>query len=258
MKKIALTVIHLLLGTNLLFGQGGTAEQDRAREQVFAETKGKVEDEEYRKGRYIKSKSTTKLSAEDSAKLSPPLEDSARYAQFLNNKKTGIAKLLQSPICDRRVININDTKCLEAPQIIGNGSIYSFSERNHVDSLDIMLKGEELFVFNLGLMTEFGDVALETFDFIKDAKALKKFSIKKEISEISIQKKQFAEGVEIASRIYKNRVSAKADTTYLLRSVKFRYIDGFGRGGMFSEIIVAFRVIRKDIDGSIILVWKEL
>lgn len=67
-----------------------------------------------------------------------------------------------------------------------------------------------------------------------------------------MQKKQLINGVEINGRLYKNNVVMKIDTTYLLRSVNYSFERSF------KEITVVFRVIRKDDDGSVVLIWKEL
>ena len=67
-----------------------------------------------------------------------------------------------------------------------------------------------------------------------------------------MQKKQLINGVEINGRLYKNNVVMKIDTTYLLRSVNYSFERSF------KEISVVFRVIRKDDDGSVVLIWKEL
>jgi len=40
----------------------------------------------------------------------------------------------------------------------------------------------------------------------------------------------------------------KVNTTYLLRSINY----------VASDVLVAFRVVRKDSDGSIIIIWKLL
>ncbi len=199
-----------------------------------------------------------KLSKTDIAKLTPPQEDFDRYKEFLKQKKTGIVKLLQQSNCDHRIINVNDAKCLEAIQIVGNGSRYSFDKRSYVDSvsINIGLIGENFSVwhfFNYGLITELGDISLETFDLSKDLKSLKVFAGIKNNSQIAAQRKQFEEGIEINGRLYKSNVLVKIDAAYLLRSD--RYVPAYRS---FEENIIVFKVIRKETDGSVVLIWKEL
>jgi len=195
-----------------------------------------------------------KLSKADIIKLTPPKEDLEKYAQFLKNRKTGIVKLLNLSDCDNRIVAINDTRCLEAPQIIGNGSIYSFSARSYLGSFDIRLSGENLSAGLTGLMTDLGDLSLADFDFKQDTKALKNINI----YQAGVQHKRFVEGVEIGGRLYKNDVAFKTDTIYLLRSVKFRPMRYRFVRDKFEDTIVAFRVVRKDADGSVVLIWRKM
>lgn len=54
--------------------------------------------------------------------------------------------------------------------------------------------------------------------------------------------------MEIAGFGYSRRIPAKANTTYVLRSISPRR----------SDVLVAFRVVREDHDGSTTLLWKLL
>lgn len=257
LKRYGLLILIFLIYATLTFGQGGTPEQDRAREQIYQEAN--VRSRQPEQMQRIPSglpKPPTKLTTEDEAKLAPPPEDSAKYAQFLKNNKTGIIKLLPFPNCDRRVVNVNDIKCLEAPQIFGNGAFYSFRERSHSIknfARDIVLANEKFIGSGLfSLFSDLGNISIEDFNFSKDVKALKKFPLTKDASQFTVQKKQLINGVEINGRLYKNNVAMKIDTTYLLRSVNYSFERSF------KEITVGFRVIRKDDDGSVVLIWREL
>jgi hypothetical protein len=54
--------------------------------------------------------------------------------------------------------------------------------------------------------------------------------------------------LDLSGAVFKNRLPAKVSNTYLLRSIL--YND--------SDIAVAFRVTRKDTDGSVIILYKVL
>lgn len=56
------------------------------------------------------------------------------------------------------------------------------------------------------------------------------------------------EGMMFGSIFYKARIPAKVNNTYLLRSINYDT----------SDVLVAFRVVRWDTDGSLILVWQML
>jgi hypothetical protein len=56
------------------------------------------------------------------------------------------------------------------------------------------------------------------------------------------------QGVHSGDWVYKSRETAEAGHTYALRSVNYET----------SDVLVAFRVVRKDEDGSMVLLWKLL
>jgi hypothetical protein len=60
--------------------------------------------------------------------------------------------------------------------------------------------------------------------------------------------RRFGSGVTIGGALYAERIPAKVDTTYLLRSITY----------ITSDVLVTFRITRKDTDGSVIIVWKLL
>jgi hypothetical protein len=47
---------------------------------------------------------------------------------------------------------------------------------------------------------------------------------------------------------YQRTVPVKENSTYLLRSIGYRS----------SDVLVAFRLVRQDLDGSVIIAWKLL
>jgi hypothetical protein len=55
-------------------------------------------------------------------------------------------------------------------------------------------------------------------------------------------------GATVDEVTYKSRLPVEVNTTFLLRSINYDRTD----------ILVAFRVVRKDADGSVILAWKLL
>lgn len=253
MKKISLLFILFTLGTIFSFAQGGTPQQDAAREQAFRDSKQRAEDENYpRTQKVLVLKNKQSLAEEDKIKLAPPAEDLAKYEQFLNNKKAGIVKLTQFYDCDRRVININNDRCLNAPNTPGNGAKYSFTERSYFDTNDISLI-REYFVAggSLGLMINLGDVSLENVESSNEAKQLKKLKISQERTEWKPQFDKFFNGIEIGGKQFKNNSQIKLNNTYLLRSVK-------SKNFAFVDTTFAFSVIRKDADGSVVLIWKKI
>jgi hypothetical protein len=56
------------------------------------------------------------------------------------------------------------------------------------------------------------------------------------------------EGNQAGQWTYKSRLPVFVNNTYALRSVNYDR----------SDVLVAFRVVRKDFDGSIVILWKLL
>ncbi len=52
----------------------------------------------------------------------------------------------------------------------------------------------------------------------------------------------------MAGYVYKSSLPSMTNRTYILRSISYNRFD----------VLVAFRVVRQDADGSVILVWKRL
>ena len=62
------------------------------------------------------------------------------------------------------------------------------------------------------------------------------------------ERRRFVIGETIDGQVYKNKLPVQVGATYLLRSIN--YDD--------SDVLVAFRVARRDDDGSVIIAWKLL
>jgi hypothetical protein len=59
---------------------------------------------------------------------------------------------------------------------------------------------------------------------------------------------RFGRGVTAGSNLYKRTLPVEVGSTYLLRSINYGT----------SDVLVAFRIIRQDTDGSIIILWQLL
>jgi hypothetical protein len=139
--------------------------------------------------------------------------------------------------------------------IKGGGAYYSFvlSTHEYGRGSDIELQQGSLSVgfagFDHGFLLNLGDVPLQEVT-AEDHTVRALFDFKPALKETDIRREQRAlwEGVDIGGSIFKSRVQSVVSNTYLLRSVS--YDD--------SDIAVAFRVIREDADGSVILLFKVL
>src|SRR5207247_1124610 len=100
-----------------------------------------------------------------------------------------------------------------------------------------------------GMLTSLGNVSLEEITSEHpSALFLRTYRAPSEEPQARLEQRRFAAGTTIDGRVYKERFPVETGTTYLLRSIN--YSD--------SDVLVAFRVVRKDTDGSVIVLWKLL
>lgn len=170
--------------------------------------------------------------------LAPSEEDRAAYATFLRQPDTGIIRLIP------RENNLT----------IG-GAYYSFSRFTHEYGYgsDIELQQDYLSVgfagADFGMLTNLGDVPLE--DIILEqptVRFLAGYEPPRREPDARSEYRRVSEGFTSDGTSYRNRLPVEVKTTYLLRSINYDQADVF----------VAFRVVRKDIDRSVIIVWKLL
>ena len=137
----------------------------------------------------------------------------------------------------------------------GGGAYYSFIRLTHEYGAgsDIELtQGQFLVGFagaNYGFLTNVGDIPLETIDLNTPAVALlMTYTPATQEPEARQEFRRFREGAEIEGINVKSGMPVKVHSTYLLRSVNYGE----------SDVLVAFNVVRKDSDGSVVILWKLL
>jgi hypothetical protein len=182
--------------------------------------------------------------------LEPSAEDKATYAAYLGHKDMGLFRLLPRKNWDE-----NAMKAAELLSLRGGGSFYSFTKQSHdYNSLpDIALERGELLVgfagANYGMMTNLGEVPLESISLEEPhATFLASYQVPSVEPKARTEARRFSAGSTEDGSLYKARMKAEVRSTYLLRSINF---SG-------SDVLVALRIMRKDSDGSVIIVWKLL
>lgn len=175
--------------------------------------------------------------------IPPDSEDRAAYSSFLQQPGTGIMRLLPREKFDGFLA------------IRGGGAYYSFSRltNEYGRGSDLSLQQDQLSVgfagANFGMLTLLGDVALdEVKSDLPAVEYLSAFNTPLKESEARIQQRQVGRGYTINEVAYKDHFPALLNNTYLLRSIN--YGD--------SDLLIAFRVVRRDADGSLIILWKLL
>lgn len=133
----------------------------------------------------------------------------------------------------------------------GGGAYYSFSNKsNNYDIPQIELYRDNLSVgfagADYGFLADLGGVPLSEIG--KESKGvvfLLAHQPPNQLAKARIEQEK-GRGFENEGVIYKSRLPAVAGHSYVLRAVSFNRAD----------VIVAFKIHRKDDDGSLIIFWK--
>jgi hypothetical protein len=173
--------------------------------------------------------------------------DREQFAGFLRQADSGVIRLLP-----RETYDGNAKRALA---IRGGGAYYSFTRNTHEYGYgsDIALEQGMLSVgfagADYGLLLNLGDVSLDQIasDHVA-TRALLDYAPPVKEADVRAEHRKLWQGIELSGFLFKSRLPATVSNTYLLRSVS---IDT-------SDTLVAFRVVRKDTDGSFILVFKVL
>lgn len=183
------------------------------------------------------------IKAREAVLLAPAPEDRTRYAEFLAQPDTGLVRLLPREQWDYKL----STR--------GGGAFYSFARLTHEYGYgsDIMLTQGEFAVgfagADFGFLVNLGDVPLSGLTGESDGvKFLSDYSAPAADAAARAAFTSAGEGVRSGDWLYKSRLPAEARRTYALRSISYNT----------SDVLVAFRVVRKDEDGSVVLLWKLL
>jgi hypothetical protein len=182
--------------------------------------------------------------------LSPADEDRAAYKELLSQPDTGLIRLLPREVYESEVYKKNQ----KTLTIRGGGAYYSFAKLSHEYGYgeDLGLEGGYLSVgfagACYGMMIDLGEVPLDeiTSDY-PGARSLADYAAAKDEPQARVEQRQVQVGRILDGATYKSRLPVKI-STFLVRSINYDYTD----------VLVAFRVVRKDTDGSVIIAWKLL
>lgn len=184
------------------------------------------------------------IKSKEAVLLAPSNADRKAYAEFLAQPETGLVRLLPREKWDGKL----STR--------GGGSYYSFHALTHEygDTSDIGLEQGSLRVgfhgADFGFLYEVGDVPLEELTLEHPSVLfLASFvppSTRPEVDKLWADYSMA--GMRSGEYVYRPSAPAVAGRTYVLRSISYGDAD----------TLVAFRVVRKDTDGSVVLLWKTL
>ena len=175
--------------------------------------------------------------------LSASAEDRVQFAEFLLQRDTGLARLLPREKY-REKLNVRE-----------GGAYYSFTKLSNSYDRDpqIGLEQETLSTgfsgADFGFLASLGDIPLETVGLDHDCVQYLSAVVPPTIEpEARIQQRNAGIGFEVGRNRYKSRLPLMIGGSYILRSISYERFD----------VLVAFRVVRQDTDGSVILLWKKL
>lgn len=197
-----------------------------------------------------------------------------KYKQFLSQKNTGIFTLMPDLGC------ANDTKVVVATGIClqltlpGAGASYSFRKNMYrlkrladISFTDnqFLSKGK----YAQGIIGNLGDVDIEKISLdSQGVKEINEFVPEKEKELIGTQYKKLEKGVIVNNILFSNKLKAVENSTFILRNVAYdtkhyTAIDGVWTYNEFefdkrTDVLVAFRVLKKNEDGSLVILWKKL
>ena len=182
--------------------------------------------------------------------LAPSWEDRVSHEDFLKQSKTGLIRLLPREVYDWRTY-----RAPERIEVKGGGAYFSFFHRAHDYGYgsDLELDHNNFTVgfagANYGMIADLGDLAIES---ISETDPRFVFMSTYEPNRLEPEARaefvRFRTGVTVDGFTYRRSTPAKAQNTYLVRSIDFST----------SDVLVAFRVVRFDSDGSAIISWKLL
>lgn len=175
--------------------------------------------------------------------LPPSTEDLSTFAAFLSQPQTGLIRLMPGETYYGYLT------------IRGGGAFYSFALLTHEYGYgsDIGLEQGSLSVgfagADFGFLTNLGDVPLDGITVDTPAiQYLATFSPPTNLADARVQQQRAGTGFTSGGYYYIDRMRATTFTTFALRSICYST----------SDVLVAFRVVRIDTDGSVIILWKLL
>ena len=196
-----------------------------------------------------------------------------KYAKLLQEKNTGLIKLVPDQGCEgqEKVLKVS-RQCLKY-DFPGYGASYSFRINGYrIRRLaDISLVKTSLIargVFSGAIFVDLGAIPIENVDLnTPGISFLSRYSPVKTAEKALEEAKRFAIGVKKDDFIYGRGVSVNNNNTFAMRSIAYRgtYLRS-EEGVAYNEldfdkrkdVIVIFRIVDVQIDGTVTIVWKLL
>jgi hypothetical protein len=173
--------------------------------------------------------------------LQPDRQDLTAAAQEEGN--VGVFRILPREKYDKDVFKVR-----------GGGAFYSFTNGSHSYDSTPQISLEQNFLLvgfygaSYGFLTDLGETQLSKIDEkTKGVNLLANYQPPLELPKARLEQEK-ARGFEAENVAYKNRLPAIVGHSYVVRAISYNEAD----------VLVAFKIFRKDADGSLIIFWKLL
>ncbi len=205
--------------------------------------------------------------------LAPSAKLAESYSTILSQPHTGIIKLNADSRCSENSEVVSAVSDCMRYQIPGAGTSFSFRfESYRIPRLSDLILDNGILkidgVYQQGVMVNLGDVPFELITLNSNGlKYLVDVRPVTDSDELSKIENRLGAGIKADGYVYGMGFFAKEKTTYAVRSIAFRGVFMRSLNGLaydeFSfdkrkDVVVIFRVVEKDRDGNITIVWKEL
>lgn len=228
------------------------------------------------------SQSSNDLTVKARKYIAPSSLFQREFKSLLKNPNAGIIKLFPEKACvaDENDKTPNLSKVIKRCPlsfIPGGAEYFSFRNKDYVESVfaDIGFKNNYIFslgLFNQGILVNLGDVPIESLKLTdKGISFLNDFAAEIDLKEADKQYKQFEEGVKVDDLLYQKVLPVKTNKTYGLRVIAYEsdYSYSFkinNRTGIVfpfhgfdrKDVIIVFRIVEVESDGTLTIVWKEI
>lgn len=221
-----------------------------------------------------------------------------KYKSSLKDKKVHLARLQPDRDCyGKYVVSVEELeKCSDVVPVSGGGSMYSFRLKLNypliknyvfiedgilftsdkpelgfdkaVDWWNIHFTDDRFAVQNSsvrGVVAQVGNVDLESITLTsKELDFLNNFKPKNNSAEIKEQNEALKKGISSNNFVYFDSVPVELNSTYVLRSIDYRSVkrpqptSTRKQVDKRADMTIAFKVVGRENDGSVIILWKEL
>lgn len=205
--------------------------------------------------------------------VQPDQRDFQKFAAFLRKKNTGIFRLMPDVGCSPNTkVLVVSPECVKY-SMPGGGSSFSFRAKTYrIPHLaDLTFYGENLVVKGVlleAILVSLGDSPIEQVSLnTRGVGFLRSRKPSKTVDDAYEFANNLRSGFIRDGFAYGRGIIAKENITFVMRSVAYRgkWLSA-AAGVTYNEfdfdkrrdVIVAFRIIRKDRDGSVTILWKQL